>query len=342
MGQDSIDQSDELNERLPTAWRIAPGDRAFLWKESLAGGYITINWLCDRDLMTFESEDTLLDCLKAESGKSNQTSAKNSIWSFTRTIQRGDLVVANRGVRNVVGIGIIRSDYIPPGSPKNPRIDYDFHLHLRRVDWLIHDELEFDENICGTRVPPTVAEISKQQVAWLIGCYSQLYPEQASALLAALRSELPDPDSSGATHDIAVIAASNDLTATEKQRLIDARIGQGRFRKQLLKAWDGRCAVTGTATETAIRASHIKSWCESNNDERLDPENGIPLVATLDALFDEGLISFDKTGRMLISDKLSDHERRLLGVSEDQQIKLKSEKIKKYLQWHRQSFGFEE
>ncbi|MGO7165362.1 HNH endonuclease, partial [Rhizobium johnstonii] len=64
----------------------------------------------------------------------------------------------------------------------------------------------------------------------------------------------------------------------------------------MLAQWHGRCAVTSCNLPAVLRASHIVPWREASNAERLDPENGLPLVATLDALFDVGLISFDDQG----------------------------------------------
>ena len=58
---------------------------------------------------------------------------------------------------------------------------------------------------------------------------------------------------------------------TTRQRLVEARLGQGRFRRQVLEKWHRRCVVSGCTLEDILRASHIKPWRESNNDERLDP-----------------------------------------------------------------------
>jgi hypothetical protein len=102
------------------------------------------------------------------------------------------------------------------------------------------------------------------------------------------------------------------LSPTTKQALLSARIGQGAFRHHVLQRWGGRCAVTGASTGGVIRASHIKPWADSDNQERLDPENGLPLVADLDALFDCGLISFGADGALLVSDALPERERALL------------------------------
>lgn len=98
----------------------------------------------------------------------------------------------------------------------------------------------------------------------------------------------------------------SDRSVTEKERLVAARIGQGRFRQDVLARWDNACAVTGSVTLVALRASHCKPWRESNDVERLDPANGLPLTATLDALFDVGLIASDDDGAMLVSSRVDD------------------------------------
>jgi len=111
--------------------------------------------------------------------------------------------------------------------------------------------------------------------------------------------------------DIDDIIAS-DLSVTDRQALVKARVGQGIFRVQVLGLWSNQCAVTGCAVPEALRASHIKPWSESKNQERLDPYNGLPLLATLDALFDKHLIAFYLNGKMHISSELSKQERELL------------------------------
>jgi putative restriction endonuclease len=96
-----------------------------------------------------------------------------------------------------------------------------------------------------------------------------------------------------------IISARVD--ATTKEILVNARLGQGAFRAHVLAYWGMQCCVTGTRTLDAVRASHIKPWRDSNNEERLDSNNGLPLVATLDALFDAGLITFSPDGKLLTS-----------------------------------------
>ncbi|MBK6898287.1 MAG: HNH endonuclease [bacterium] len=82
----------------------------------------------------------------------------------------------------------------------------------------------------------------------------------------------------------------------------------------MLRIWNSLCAVSGSSTLDAIRASHIKPWRDSTDHERLDPANGLPLLANYDALFDAGLISFDDNGCMIVSSILNVTEREQLDV----------------------------
>ena len=82
----------------------------------------------------------------------------------------------------------------------------------------------------------------------------------------------------------------NDIT--EKDAIVKTRIGQDKFREDLVNRWQC-CAVTSCRAISVLRASHIKPWHLCTNDERLDVDNGLLLTPNLDALFDTGLVSFD-------------------------------------------------
>lgn len=128
---------------------------------------------------------------------------------------------------------------------------------------------------------------------------------------------------------------SRRIEATEKETLASARLGQGLFRKQVLSQWNNRCCVTGSTLMDAVRASHIKPWCRSNDLERLDPHNGLPLVATLDALFDVGLISFADNGVMLVSSKVPSAEVDVLDLGQMKLSQMANDTTLSYLKYHR-------
>ncbi len=125
------------------------------------------------------------------------------------------------------------------------------------------------------------------------------------------------------------------IPETTKRALIDARIGQGKFRENLEKHWSAACSVTGCEIGEVLRASHIRPWRCSSNEERLDPENGLLLMATLDAAFDRGLISFSEQGEMLVASRLSEEQRVQLGVPRPLR-KPPSKHQAAYLRFHRE------
>ena len=138
----------------------------------------------------------------------------------------------------------------------------------------------------------------------------------------------------GLAKDLADIL-KQPVDATTKRALVDARIGQGRFRADVLELWDKCCCVSGSTTLIAIRASHIKPWRDSTNMERLDPANGLPLVANLDALFDAGLISFDDRGSILVSPELPFSEQQLYNLPGKALRRNPPDKTVAYLAFHR-------
>ncbi len=138
------------------------------------------------------------------------------------------------------------------------------------------------------------------------------------------------------TDDIKALVKQK-IDSTIKEALINARVGQGIFRSQVLKFWGDHCSVTGSSTLEAIRASHIKPWRKSTNEERLDPDNGLPLVANLDALFDAGLISFESSGKLIVSSILNAAERQLFGIEDESLVRTPTAKTTEYLAYHRKN-----
>ncbi|WP_435815245.1 HNH endonuclease [Xanthomonas campestris pv. incanae] len=139
---------------------------------------------------------------------------------------------------------------------------------------------------------------------------------------------------------------SSEPSITTREQLIDARLGQGKFRREVLSRWDGRCAVTGCSVVALLRASHVQPWAyvakasrrlSGGLDPRLDPDNGLPLVATLDALFDSGLMTFNDDGGALFADALIEKELVAMKLI-PAQARLRSlpgDVLKHYLQIHR-------
>lgn len=133
--------------------------------------------------------------------------------------------------------------------------------------------------------------------------------------------------------DLADIATRHAGNPTTREALVAARLGQGKYRSALLVRWDEQCAVTGCPVTQVLRASHARPWRDSDDCQRLDPDNGLPLVANLDALFDAGLITFTATGVMLVSSHLQKEYRAALGVPANLRKRPTPDQVK-YLQYH--------
>ncbi len=126
------------------------------------------------------------------------------------------------------------------------------------------------------------------------------------------------------------------LSATERDAIVKARIGQGSFRTSLIDYWS-RCAVTNCTETLLLRASHIKPWAKVSLTERLSLYNGLLLSPTLDACFDSGLVSFDDNGKILISRRLSTKNAQALSIDAEMQLYKITPEHKAYLSYHREN-----
>jgi hypothetical protein len=124
---------------------------------------------------------------------------------------------------------------------------------------------------------------------------------------------------------------------TERKGLVTSRVGQGYYRQKIIERWEGKCPVSGMSIIPILIASHIVPWSQSNDEEKLDVNNGILLSPNVDALFDKCLISFKNDGSILISGKISIEDRVALGLNHTIKIPV-SERMTPYLERHRKKF----
>jgi len=125
------------------------------------------------------------------------------------------------------------------------------------------------------------------------------------------------------------------LSSTEREAIVKARIGQGRFRQSLISYWSA-CAVTGCVEAALLRASHIKPWAKATLTKRLSLYNGLLLSPALDACFDAGYVSFEDDGRILISERFTVADASALGINSNMCLNRIEPEHKKYLAFHRE------
>ena len=105
-----------------------------------------------------------------------------------------------------------------------------------------------------------------------------------------------------------VLDLTKDLRGDTKERVVKTRVNQNVFRQMILSLYDNRCALTGINEQELLLASHIKPWAVDQKN-RLNPKNGICLSALYDRAFDKGLIGFDGHYRVVLSQRLKEHNR---------------------------------
>jgi len=125
------------------------------------------------------------------------------------------------------------------------------------------------------------------------------------------------------------------LSASQRDAIVKARIGQGVFRQRLIDYWS-TCAVTGCSEVALLRASHIKPWAKASLEERLNLHNGLLLSPAIDACFDSGFVTFDDDGKILLSERLGANDARALGIHAGMCLRRVEAEHKKYLAFHRE------
>jgi putative restriction endonuclease len=111
----------------------------------------------------------------------------------------------------------------------------------------------------------------------------------------------------GPAGEIELLAAKAEPIQFDPANIIDGRErivaqivlrrGQPEFRRRLLEAYRGRCAISGCDAVEALEAAHIAPY-RGPDTNRLD--NGLLLRADLHTLFDLGLISIASTPMTLV------------------------------------------
>lgn len=128
--------------------------------------------------------------------------------------------------------------------------------------------------------------------------------DKRTAIVFRLRPVEGALSKSASNAPVEALDSTIEIGETEAKRLSAVRSKQQLFRARLLSR-ESRCRITGISDQRFLRASHIKPWSKCvKAAERLDPNNGLLLATHADHLFDQGWISFDDAGRLLVSDDL--------------------------------------
>lgn len=203
-----------------------------------------------------------------------------------------------------------------------------YFLAQRFMDWMIENSKRYQIDL---RDP-----LDAQGVIWCLSDGWRKLPVPSDWTDdPETRQALESSDYSKELEDLSKEPGSDQLTATEKDALVKARRGQGKFREDVISFWRN-CAVSDCCELMLLRASHIKPWKHSTNFERLDSNNGLLLNPNLDAAFDKGLISFADDGKIIVSEVLTANDRKALGITSRLHLRRLGAAHLPYLRYHRE------
>ena len=144
------ESSKKLSKRY---WKISPGENAWQWEECKRDGFIAIGWpeLGDPSSLNEAEFKEKATAIEKELGGEYAKSSSSQVWKF-RNIKAGDIIIANRGQKEVVGIGRVIEEYFFDGSeeryPHKLGVDW-FDTEIRRVNkpgWVkTLIEIEYEE-----------------------------------------------------------------------------------------------------------------------------------------------------------------------------------------------------
>lgn len=123
--------------------------------------------------------------------------------------------------------------------------------------------------------------------------------------------------------------------------LTNQRLTQHKFREKLIEDRGCKCELCDIALPELLIASHILPWVLSDDSEKLDVNNGLLLCANHHKLFDQGLISFNNDGDILISSIVLKSQYVELKI--DKSLKITTnDKLSNFLSKHRALHAYAE
>lgn len=133
-------------------WLYAPGENASKWDTCLSQEIMCIGWNDMGNLLEYSSREEMTIKLQ-EIYEKPEASFKNdslALWEFTHEIQIGDIVIVKKGQSQIIGRGIVESDYIYDDTRPNYR-------NVRKMRWINVGEWES----IGKNVQKTLTDITK-------------------------------------------------------------------------------------------------------------------------------------------------------------------------------------
>lgn len=133
-------------------WLYSPGENASKWDMCLSQNIMCIGWDEMGNLLDYSSKEEMTIKLQ-EIYEKPEASFKNdslALWEFTHEMQIGDIVIVKKGQNQMIGRGIVESDYVYDETLPDFR-------HVRKMQWTNIGEWKS----ASKNVQKTLTDISK-------------------------------------------------------------------------------------------------------------------------------------------------------------------------------------
>ena len=136
-------------------WLYSPGEQAVKWEEFYNEGIMAIGWDKLENLENYTDRKSILEALRNNYGgrekQPNWVSAIDDFCNGENKINVGDIVIAKKGTKTLLGYGEITSDYYFDDK----RAAY---KHCRKVKWVKKGEWDVDDNLPRKTLTDTTLE----------------------------------------------------------------------------------------------------------------------------------------------------------------------------------------
>ncbi len=276
------------------------------------------------------------------SPKTNKDGKPNRSYDNMTLIERGDIIFSYAGTI-IRAIGIATTSAYESTKPQS--------FGSKGSNWLDAGwRVDVDYSTLETKIKPKdfMSQIgpllpSLHSPLRLNGVGNQAYLFEISSEMATVLMDLvhaPELELEVASlaeltfnSEEQVLLADKSLEETVKATLVQARRGQGLFRRRVHLIEVG-CRVTQVTAEKLLVASHIKPWSTSDNAERLSGNNGLFLSPHIDALFGKGYITFAPSGRIEVSPLLDRDVLSRWKIDPKQNVGKFNSEQKYFLEYH--------
>ena len=136
-------------------WLISPGRKAKYWEYLSRRSEISIGWDLG-NLSEFPSKEETRE--RYNEVNNDGKSHKNNVlacYEFAHVMRPGDVIIAKKGNREYIGVGVIQSGYFYESRNDIP------HRNFRKVKWVLQGSWEEPEDV-GDIVAKTLTEIKSK------------------------------------------------------------------------------------------------------------------------------------------------------------------------------------